>query len=147
MNIKIIRILFAVITGFACAAIGGIKAECDEIPIIAQKVVANKEFFLTLKGYDEYMLHDLVRVKGNVAMIGLSLFDSTDILHYLFFDAQTQDVVYNRGEIPSKAKRESMVSRSITISDAKKLARFAQESEDALKKDIRDTREREGVWP
>lgn len=101
----------------------GVLHAGDTVPRIVVDVVANRDFFSRFTGFDDLMLFDVQRL--SVERIGVVLLTHAGFEERYVFNTGTMKKLYMDTFIPVKAKREEMAARSIRVTDAVRLARFA----------------------
>ena len=108
----------------AFPAFGDMK---EDLPSIIEGVVQNRDFFArpwVLKGYEDCFLYEVNRLDGE--QIGVVLITPIGFEVRAVYDVNTLDIVYLDTLVPEKSKREEMRRESVSVADAIKLAKRAE---------------------
>lgn len=97
------------------------------MPEVVARVAQNRELFLKIWGYDDHMLHDVNRL--DAGRVGVVMLTAVGFELRLVFDAATGKEIYKDTILAEKSRREEMERQSISVRDAKKLARALEERE------------------
>ena len=104
------------------------------LPSVVKSVVQNRDFFSrpwVLWGYEDCFLYDVNRLDED--RIGVGLIYPSGFEIRLVYDVKTLDTLYSETLLPEKDRRETMKRDSISVTDAVKLAKFANAAEKELK--------------
>lgn len=100
---------------------------------IIQSVVKQREFFVQLNGYSDYLLAD-VEVLDRGESIGVILLTTEGFEQHLVFDIKTILPIYAKARILSKPDREFLIDTSIKMTEVKRLATAAKLRAEELKR-------------
>jgi len=96
------------------------------LPLVVEKVAANKDFFAGFTWYLECDLYDVSRIDAE--RVGLILLSPLGFEVRLVWDAKAGEI-YKDLLVPEKGKREAMRRESMPVADAVKLAASLKEHE------------------
>jgi hypothetical protein len=100
-----------------------------DAPRVISDVVANREFLAGFKGYEDYHLHDVYKLR--LGLFGVVLICPVGIKETFVFDTRhgKMELIYRDAVIPTKAKRAKLRDESILVSDAVRLAKAVKSLE------------------
>jgi hypothetical protein len=112
-----------------------------DVPRTALAAVACREFMADFKGYGDYSLIDVYKLRPGV--FGVSMLDPAGVRETIVFDCRggRREIIYRDMYVPNKAKRANMRRESVAVSNAIRLARAALAANDGdilkVREDVR----------
>jgi hypothetical protein len=91
---------------------------------LAQSIVRNREFFVKLNGYEDWMLSE-IEVLERGKLLGIVVLSPEGFEQHFVFEVATMLPVYANARILGKDAREFLADTSIKMSEVKKLAEAA----------------------